>query len=362
MYLQHKRMSEQKEQKQSPVIVKSAVSTILYLAVFAGMVACLYNVFKITENDMSLDEAFCKSGYIGYEYNTHHEHFERANMSSVECLDRFGFQHSLLYRNSYSVEVSLWTSLGFSVVALLFLIFSAVCNDQCAGWQTIGGDKDYNGKTGSCESAMFCCGAAEGIGGRPRFSWARRAAFFALAFGALICLGISLCVVVIAFAQETQFVPQIMDDSRKDIPEADDSSVRRVDNLKALLTLHIIAMVFKVAWILAVDDDQQTMMHLSKYALHNNVIENKDGIDANGKRISENTNGIGENKDGIAANGRRISNNQQSIDNLTTNIPTTDDVTEVKQTNDLYLPYRRTNFNRNGYKNNRSYMRNQLNY
>ena len=357
MYLQHKRMSEQ---KQSPVIVKSAVSTILYLAVFAGMVACLYNVFKITENDMSLDEAFCKSGYIGYEYNTHHEHFERANMSSVECLDRFGFQHSLLYRNSYSVEVSLWTSLGFSVVALLFLIFSAVCfRKQCAGWQTIGGDKDYNGEKGSCESAMFCCGAAEGIGGRPRFSWARRAAFFALAFGALICLGISLCVVVIAFAQETQFVPQIMDDSRKDIPEADDSSVRRVDNLKALLTLHIIAMVFKVAWILAVDDDQRTMMHLSEYALHNNVIENKDGIDANGKRISENTNGIGENKDGIAANGRRISTNQQSINNLTANIPTTDNVTEVKQ---LYLPYRRTNFNRNGYKNNRSYMRNQLNY
>jgi hypothetical protein len=312
---------------------------------------------------MSLDEAFCKSGYIGYEYNTHHEHFERANMSSVECLDRFGFQHSLLYRNSYSVEVSLWTSLGFSVVALLFLIFSAVCfSKQCAGWQTIGGDKDYNGEKGSCESAMFCCGSAKGIGGRPRFSWARRAAFFALAFGALICLGISLCVVVIAFAQETQFVPQIMDDSRKDIPEADDSSVRRVDNLKALLTLHIIAMVFKVAWILAVDDDQRTMMHLSEYALHNNVIENKDGIDANGKRISENTNGIGENKDGIAANGRRISTNQQSINNLTTNIPTTDNVTEVKQTNELYLTYRRTNFNRNGYKNNRSYTRNQLNY
>lgn len=356
-------MSEQKEQKQSPVIVKSAVSTILYLAVFAGMVACLYNVFKITENDMSLDEAFCKSGYIGYEYNTHHEHFERANMSSVECLDRFGFQHSLLYRNSYSVEVSLWTSLGFSVVALLFLIFSAVCVRECAGWQTIGGDKDFTkGKQGSCESAMFCCGAAKGINGRPRFSWARRATFFALAFGALICLGISLCVVVIAFAQETQFVPQIMDDSRKDIPEADDSSVRRVDNLKALLTLHIIAMVFKVAWILAVDDDQRTMMHLSEYALHNNVNENKDGIDANGKRISTNTNEIGKNKDGITENGRRISTNEQNIQGLSKEF--TEIAPEAPQDpkKELYLPYRRTNFNRNGYKNNRSYMRNQLNY
>lgn len=360
MYLQHKRMSEQKEQKQSPVIVKSAVSTILYLAVFAGMVACLYNVFKITENDMSLDEAFCKSGYIGYEYNIHHEHFERANMSSVECLDRFGFQHSLLYRNSYSVEVSLWTSLGFSVAALLFLIFSAVCfTKQCAGWQTIGGDKDYNGGKGSCESAMFCCGAAKGINGRPRFSWARRATFFALAFGALICLGISLCVVVIAFAQETQFVPQIMDDSRKDIPEADDSSVRRVDNLKALLTLHIIAMVFKVAWILAVDDDQRTMMHLSEYALHNNVNQNKNGIDANNKLISENTNDIGKNKDGIAANGRRINTNEQSIRGLSKE--STEKAPDAPLTK-LYLPYRRTNFNRNGYKNNRSYMRNQLNY
>ena len=361
MYLQHKRMSEANK-KQSPVIVKSAVSTILYLAVFAGMVACLYNVFKITENDMSLDEAFCKSGYIGYEYNTHHEHFERANMSSVECLDRFGFQHSLLYRNSYSVEVSLWTSLGFSVAALLFLIFSAVCNNQCAGWQTIGGDKDYNGEKGSCESAMFCCGSAEGIGGRPRFSWARRAAFFALAFGALICLGISLCVVVIAFAQETQFVPQIMDDSRKDIPEADDSSVRRVDNLKALLTLHIIAMVFKVAWILAVDDDQQTMMHL-QYSLNNKVGkntndigENKTSIDANGNLISKNTNDIGKNSANITENRQRISTNEQSIQGLSKGS------TEKAPDAELFLPYRRTNFNRNGYKNNRSYMRNQLNY
>ena len=110
-------------------------------------------------------------------------------MSASECMDRFGFQHSLLYRNSYSVEISLWTSLGFSVAALLFLIFSAVCNQKCDGWQTIGGDKDFTqGKKGSCESAMFCCGASSGIGGRPRFSWARRAAFFALAFGALICL------------------------------------------------------------------------------------------------------------------------------------------------------------------------------
>ena len=334
------------KKNKAPVVVKTVVSTILYLAVFAGTIACLYNVFKTTENDRTVDDAFCKSGYIGYEYNIHNDHFERANMSASECLDRFGFQHSLLYRNSYSVEVSLWTSLGFSVAALLFLIFSAVCNDKCDGWQTIGGDKDFTeGTRGSCESAMFCCGASSGIGGRPRFSWARRAAFFALAFGALICLGISLCVVVIAFAQENQFVPQINAESRKDIPEADDSSVRRVDNLKALLTLHIIAMVFKVAWILAVDDDQQTMMHLSQYALNNKVGKNNDNIQTNGQRIDANGQRIDANTGNIKSNEKRI-----------------DSIIPDAEEKELFLPYKRTTFNRNGYKNNRSYMRNQLNY
>lgn len=345
----------------APVVVKTVVSTILYLAVFAGTIACLYNVFKTSENDRSIDDAFCKSGYIGYEYNIHNDHFERANMSASECMDRFGFQHSLLYRHSYSVEVSLWTSLGFSVAALLFLIFSAVCNQKCDGWQTIGGDKDFTeGKKGSCESAMFCCGASSGIGGRPRFSWARRAAFFALAFGALICLGISLCVVVIAFAQEDQFVPQINAESRKDIPEADDSSVRRVDNLKALLTLHIIAMVFKVAWILAVDDDQQTMMHL-QFSLHNKVGENTDNIQSNGKRIDANgqridANGkrIDDNTGNIKSNGERIDANGKRIDSM--------NMAPDAEEKELFLPYKRTTFNRNGYKNNRSYMRNQLNY
>ena len=335
----------------APVVVKTVVSTILYLAVFAGTIVCLYNVFKTSENDRSIDDAFCKSGYIGYEYNIHNDHFERANMSASECMDRFGFQHSLLYRNSYSVEISLWTSLGFSVAALLFLIFSAVCNQKCDGWQTIGGDKDFTqGKKGSCESAMFCCGASSGIGGRPRFSWARRAAFFALAFGALICLGISLCVVVIAFAQEDQFVPQINAESRKDIPEAEDSAVRRVDNLKALLTLHIIAMIFKVAWILAVDDDQQTMMHL-QFSLHNKVGENTGNINANGQRIDANGQRIDANGQRIDANGQRIKNNEESIKGM-----------NKAPDAELFLPYKRTTFNRNGYKNNRSYMRNQLNY
>ena len=77
----------------APVVVKTVVSTILYLAVFAGTIVCLYNVFKTSENDRSIDDAFCKSGYIGYEYNIHNDHFERANMSASECMDRFGFQH-----------------------------------------------------------------------------------------------------------------------------------------------------------------------------------------------------------------------------------------------------------------------------
>ena len=49
----------------APVVVKTVVSTILYLAVFAGTIVCLYNVFKTSENDRSIDDAFCKSGYIG---------------------------------------------------------------------------------------------------------------------------------------------------------------------------------------------------------------------------------------------------------------------------------------------------------
>ena len=247
-------------------IIKTAVSTVLYLAVMASMFVCLYNVFLVTENNMSQDEYICKGGLSTFEYNLSSNKFVERKYSESSCLDRFHYQHSLLYRHSYSSEISLWTSLGFSVVALIFLIFTSLvtCNSECGGWQLFAYAKDYDkSKKGSCESSLFCCGAIHGKKNRPKFAWQRRAVFFTLAGGAIICLIFSLTLVILAFAQETHFVPQLSNDSRSGVDEAIDSDIRRVDNLKALLMLHIIAIVLKIAWTLAVNDDQETMQHVN---------------------------------------------------------------------------------------------------
>lgn len=246
-------------------IIKTSVSTVLYLGVMAAMIVCLYNVFLVTENNMSEDDYICKGGTTIMQYNLTSSSFYEKTYTESSCLDRFHYQHSLLYRHSYSSEISLWTSLGFSVTALIFLLFTSLvtCNSQCGGWQMFGYAKDYDKtKKGSCESSLFCCGAIHGKDNRPKFAWQRRAVFFTLAGGAIICLGISLALILLAFAQERHFVPQLNDESRKVVDEGVDSDIRRVDNLKALMTLHVIAIVLKVAWVLAVNDDQQSMQHV----------------------------------------------------------------------------------------------------
>lgn len=247
-------------------IIKTCVSTVLYLGVMSAMIVCLYNVFLISENNMEEDNYICKNGTTIMQYNLSSLSFYEKTYTESSCLDRFYYQHSLLYRHSYSSEISLWTSLGFSVIALVFLMFTSLvtCNRQCGGWQMFGYAKDYDqSKKGSCESSLFCCGAIHGKDNRPKFAWQRRAVFFTLAGGAIICLGISLALIILAFAQERHFVPQLNDKSRKVVDEDLDSDVRRVDNLKALMTLHVIAIVLKVAWVLAVNDDQESTQHVN---------------------------------------------------------------------------------------------------
>lgn len=325
-------------------IIKSIISTVLYVGIFSGLVACLYNVFLTTENDLTAKDPLCQGGYIGFEYDFKTSSFQRANMTTHECLDRFAFQHTLLYRHSFSVEVSLWTSFGFTVAALLFILLSAVCNRQCYGWQTFGGhaDPDEHSQKGACESALFCCGSTQGMGDRPKFSWARRAVFLTLSGAAIICLGISLSITVIVFSQESQFVPQVEDASRSVILDEEDSAVRRVDNLKALISLHVIAMLFKVGWIFAIDDDQQTNMHIR----HINMYKNHDHLKEHDQHFSQHDNRLNKHDQRLGEHDDRLNNHEQQMDEMDTK---------------MFMPTKKIQF-RNQYKSNRSFIRNQLNY
>lgn len=80
-------------------IIKTSVSTVLYLGVMAAMIVCLYNVFLVTENNMSEDDYICKGGTTIMQYNLTSSSFYEKTYTESSCLDRFHYQHSLLYRH-----------------------------------------------------------------------------------------------------------------------------------------------------------------------------------------------------------------------------------------------------------------------
>lgn len=312
-------------QKPRVAVIKTIVSSVLYVGIFSGILVCLHNVFLNTDNDLTSDDHICMDGAELMEYDWNSSSFVQRNYSMAECMDRFYYQHTLLYRHSFSSQMSLIASGAFTVSSLFFLIFTTLvtCNRSCGGWQELGGDADYQeGKKGSCESALFCCGATKGLDGRPKFAWARRAAFMTLAGAALISLNVSFALVLLAFSKEERFVPQMGDESREAVSDEVDSDIRRVDNFKALVTLHVIAIVLKVAWILAVDDDQKTTQLVE-------IVDRKTTPSAPSMPL-------------------------QTIES--------EDEEEEEEERELMLPTKHRSFNRNGYKSNRSYIRRQLNY